>query len=915
METTQYRAVLIRDFFRQYGWIAGLFEDYVIYAEKMASLWNADLIEPQHTIQQCIDNGLSYEYTIRKNGKKLCNIPALTKDGYFIIQGSEKVILLQELRLQSELYITETGCELFISNAKVPLKIIVQNNSILLLDVSMIVNDFDMRDLNHIGMYELLFKIFLSDISDVGDPAVYIFQMLLNYSTQNIDARFILILASTKGIGNILVEKDREIIRHKIFGGMSSINIIATLIHIVSTQVNIIFRTKEISNRDNYKYKTIKTPGNIIYNIFKTIDNIDTLESGIHKKIYQSIKRGEFVINGQTYMKMAVQLSKRSLIDKISNVRKVVVPCDEHSLNFEMRQIHPSQRGYICPCETPEGKSVGITKYLASCCMITQNTDISEWINRVCRNEIFEGCYWVIINSVVYGWCNKTNINIANMKQKYHTISIVIIDNIIHIRTCAGRPIRPVLVLKGKPFDWTIVGKPYSNSHTKELEDVGLIYSLIKRGDIVFIDPHECEHNKIASLGYNGDWTQYTYMEIHPYTMLGLTAALIPFLEHNQSARNVFASAMLKQSMQLQGSEKTCIYLQKPLIYTLIGDAIGYNKNPNGINLLVSIMSMTGFNQEDAIIVNKSAVERGIFMSVAHSKTFVIIDSPWHIINEKDGIYILSGGVEKRLYDIRSKYTKPKIIDIKEFLVENGKTKLEITIEEHRTLQIGDKLASRHAQKGVVGLLVSSIDMPFTKDGCTPDIVINPHAIPSRMTVGQLIESVLGKACCIQGKFEDGTPFINCTKQGIDNLLKNKDTEEMILGITGEEIEQPIVTGFVYYMALKHQAADKVYARSSGPKSLMSRQPIAGRSKGGGLRFGEMEYDCLIAHGASNLITNIADKSDMTEVPYCSKCDLICDVYDKCRMCNTNVTLKKVPFSYVVYKDLMLSANVRINTN
>lgn len=915
METTQYRTVLIRDFFRQYGWIAGLYEDYVIYANKMASLWNADLIEPKHTIQQCIDNGLSYEYTIQRNGKKLCNIPALTKDGYFIIQGSEKVMLLQELRLQSELYITETGCELFISNARVPLKIIVQNNSILLLDVSMILNDFGMRDLNHIGMYELLFKIFLSDIDDVGDPTVYIFRMLSNYNIQNTDACFILILASTKGIGNILVEKDREVIRHKIFGGMSSINIIATLIHIISTQVDTIFRNKEVSNRDDYKYKIIRTPGNVIYNIFKTADNIDTLGSTIHKKIYQSIKRGEFVINGRTYNKMAVQLSKRSLIDKISNVRKVVVPCDEHSLNFEMRQIHSTQRGYICPCETPEGKSVGITKYLASCCMITYDIDISDWTNRVCKDELFEGCYWVIINSVVYGWCNKTDINIADMKRKYHTISIVMKDHMIYIRTCAGRPIRPVLVLKGKPFDWKIVGKPYSNSHTKELEDVGLIYSLIKRGDIVFIDPHECEHNKIASLGYNGDWTQYTYMEIHPYTMLGLTAALIPFSEHNQSARNVFASSMLKQSMQLYDSEKTCLYLQKPLIYTLIGKAIGYDENPNGINLLVSIMSITGYNQEDAIIVNKSAVERGIFMSVAHSKIFIIIDSPWHVINEKDELYILSGGIEKRLYDIRSTYSKPRIIDIKESLVENGKTKLEITIEEQRTLQVGDKLASRHAQKGVVGLIAQSVDMPFTIDGCVPDIIINPHAIPSRMTVGQLIESVLGKACCINGTFEDGTPFINCTRQDINNVLKTRDTEYMMLGTTGEQIEQPIVTGFVYYMALKHQAADKVYARSSGPKSLMSRQPIAGRSKGGGLRFGEMEYDCLIAHGASNLITNIADNSDMIEAPYCSKCDLIGDIYNKCRICNENVTLKKVPFSYIVYKDLMLSANIRTNKN
>ena len=170
----------------------------------------------------------------------------------------------------------------------------------------------------------------------------------------------------------------------------------------------------------------------------------------------------------------------------------------------------------------------------------------------------------------------------------------------------------------------------------------------------------------------------------------------------------------------------------------------------------------------------------------------------------------------------------------------------------------------------------------------------------------------MGKACSITGTFEDGTPFIRHNKKEISDILKLRDTEEMTLGTTGEIVQQPIVTGFVYYMALKHQAADKVYARSSGPKSLMNRQPIAGRSKGGGLRFGEMEYDCLIAHGASNLITNIAENSDMTDVLYCTHCHFISDTYNKhCKLCSSDMIKKKIPFSYLVYKDLMLSANIK----
>lgn len=912
MSAAEQRILLIRDFFRQYGWIAGLYEDYVAYVQKMALLLNATIINPLHSIDECLNNNLSYEYLFKQDNNIICTIPALTTEGYFIIQGTEKVILLQEVRLPSELFINKNICELFIPNAKVPLKVNIVNESKILLDTSMIKNDIG--NIENIGISELLLNMFIMDISNVTDSTGYLFTLLSNYDFDNTLAQvcFIYIISSTKGIGGLNIDKDREIIRSKIFGNMSSINIVATIVHIIVTCVKTILGKCKYSERDNYKHKILKTPGYIVYNIFKTIYLTNKLQIVVNKKIYDSIKRGEFIISGKVYNKMAVQLSKRSLIDKISNVRKIIVPCDEHSLNLDMRQIHSTQNGYICPCETPEGKSVGITKYLAACCLISRETNIDDWICKVCKDELFPICYWVIIDGTVRGWCKRTDINISKLKCEYPTISIIIYQNIVQIRTSAGRPIRPILVLKGKPFDWNIVGKSYINWKDKTIDDYGLINSMIKQGNIIFVDSNECQHNNIASLGYNGDWTVYNYMEIHPCTMLGLTASLIPFPEHNQSARNVFASSMLKQSMQLYDSEKTCYYLQKPLVYTLIGKAIGYDENPNGINLVVSIMSINGFNQEDAIIIKKSAIERGMFMSVAVTKTFIIVENPWYIINDENMFYVLSGGIEKKLYDIKSTYKNPKITNIKESRTDQGKTKLDITITEHRTVQMGDKLASRHAQKGVVGMIMDEQDMPFTPNGCTPDIIINPHAIPSRMTVGQLIESVLGRQCCISGTFKDGTPFVRYEKDDLNDILKLQDTEYMTLGTTGQTVKQPIVTGMVYYMALKHQADDKIYARSSGPKSLMSHQPIAGRSKGGGLRFGEMEYDCLIAHGGSNIITNIANNSDMTEVPYCTKCRLILNTYNAtCKFCNRKIVQQKIPFSYIVYKDLMLSANIK----
>jgi DNA-directed RNA polymerase beta subunit len=184
--------------------------------------------------------------------------------------------------------------------------------------------------------------------------------------------------------------------------------------------------------------------------------------------------------------------------------------------------------------------------------------------------------------------------------------------------------------------------------------------------------------------------------------------------------------------------------------------------------------------------------------------------------------------------------------------------------------------------------------------------------------VGQLLESVLGKSAAMSGDFVDGTPFIRH-----EAALRTNDTEILTLGTTGETIENPVAMGVVYYMPLKHQAADKVYVRSAGPKSIMSRQPISGRSKGGGLRFGEMEYDCLIAHGASKMLTEVSESSDMVEVPYCEKCMIVTDTFDlagpgevgKCRLCKSQTVRKRVPFSYVVLKDLLLAANIQVQTD
>ncbi len=877
------RATVLRNFFREQGWIAGMYENYQHYVAMMADVIGGRISVPKYSPDECMRLHETYEYPIVAGGVAMCAVPAMTRGGYFIVQGSEKVVVIQEVRLKSELFTTvdPACCELFVENAYVPIRVRIVDSSIIELDTHMIHNN--LRGIKSIGMYELLTYIFGSDIEHIS----YITR---SYCAEHADACIVYIMSSRTGTGGLARDEDREVLRHKMFGGIDDETVVATLVTMVVACIKVHLALEDPSDRDDYSFKCLRTPGDTVYRMFKhcvtSCKNPKSLRNSVENHVHTFIRRGDVTIGGRTYSKMAIQLSRRSEIDVLSCVRKVMMPCDENSPNIQMRQIHGSQRGFICPCETPEGKTVGITKSLACCCLVSTKTDISDWTSAYCKKEIFPRCVWVILDGVAVGWCSKADVH--TLKKVHRSVSCVLDrPNVLRVRTVQGRPVRPLAAVDGHPVDWNCP-------------------------QIEYLDPAECLAASVTSVGYDGNWRKFTHMEIHPCTMLGLAASLIPFPEHNQSARNVFSSSMIKQAMQMnQNLDKACYTLQKPLVYTTVGRAVGYDESPNGLNLVVCIMSINGFNQEDAIIVKKSSVDRGMFMSVVKNTMSVIVDNPWKDVQRKgSGMSIVHGGTERSLTEVKPMLSSPEIIGVSESATEGGRSKVHITMKEHRELSLGDKLSSRHGQKGVVGILMNEEDMPFNKDGIVPDIIINPHAIPSRMTVGQLLEGMLGKSAAMEGSFVDGTPFI---RQDIHNTMP--DTETLTLGTTGEMVETPVAMGMVYYMALKHQAADKVYVRSSGPKSIMSRQPISGRSKGGGLRFGEMEYDCLVAHGASKMITEVSESSDMVEAPYCKTCNIITDMFDgKCKLCQSQTVRKRVPFSYVVLKDLMLAANIQVQT-
>ena len=614
--------------------------------------------------------------------------------------------------------------------------------------------------------------------------------------------------------------------------------------------------------------------------------------------------------------------------------------------------------------------------------------EIDDKIEYFDKVKVFINGNWIGITETPYELFKelkaKKYLGIINI---YTSIIFSYKDKEIKICNEAGRLVRPVLRVEDNK---TLLNSDIVNAiNSNELSWDDLLYK--DTSIIEYIDPEE-QNMSMISLKYEelkkekqGFIYKYTHCEIHPSTIFGILASCIPFPEHNQSPRNTYQCAMGKQAMgvyvtnfnnRMDKTSYVLNYPHRPLVDTRIMNLIKLNEIPSGIPVIVAIMTYTGYNQEDSIMFNQGSINRGLFQATIYH-------------TEKDEDKKLHGDDEVRCKPDKNKtkstkfgnYNKlntkgvipentllenrdviiGKIIPIKEnrndhtkvikyeddskvyrtneqcyvdknYIDRNGDgySFCKVRIRTVRQPVIGDKFSSRHGQKGTIGNIIPEKDMPFTESGIKPDIIINPHAIPSRMTIAQLKETLLGKVLLELGLFGDGTSFGNLDIKTISSeLLKlgyEKNGEELLYdGISGKQIETAIFMGPCFYQRLKHMVLDKTHSRAIGPMVSLTRQPAEGRSRDGGLRFGEMERDCMISHGASKFTKGrIYDASDKFEVYTCNRCGMIAalnnDVHIHiCRTCEnrTDFKLVKLPYSCKLLFQELITMNIapRIITN
>jgi len=654
------------------------------------------------------------------------------------------------------------------------------------------------------------------------------------------------------------------------------------------------------------------------------------------------LRRGKAAQTG-----VAQMMSRMTAVASLSNLRRINTPINREGRAPKPRQLHYTSWGIVCPVETPEGTSCGLVKNLAMMTHVrvgSYSDAVRETIDGMddpplipllsCTARQRANGSPVLVNGALHSYtsssCQAERL-LFKLREKRRRneipfdTTLALVDGAIYIDTDPGCMLRPLLVASSLDRLPSLVDKAPSFSHLWDF--------LVTNGAIEYVDKHEEMNLLVGQLASPSK--EYTHYELDPSLINGLCASLIPFADHNQAPRNCYQSAMGKQAvgvyalnypLRMEAVSHVLCSPQRPIVSTKMEETLYLHEAPSGVNAMVVIMCYTGFNQEDSLIVNQSALERGLFRSVkyqtyrdeerANGADVERFENPKlaGCQGMRIGCYdklspsgMPTVGAEMKAGDVivgktitttevgegaRRAIKRDRCIMVKpteEATVDavmtsfhrDGSRLVKVRTRCTRTPIVGDKLSSRHGQKGVIGIVLKEEDMPFTEDGQIPDIIVNPHAIPSRMTIGQLMECLLGKLCSVMGQIGDATPFRGTSIDQISSELVRHGhdplgSETFHNGSTGERFQGKVFFGPTYYQRLKHMVKDKHHSRSRGPVQILTRQPVEGRARDGGLRMGEMERDCCLSHGSAHLLSErLVEQSDPFVSHVCSKCGLL----------------------------------------
>ena len=777
---------------------------------------------------------------------------------------------------------------------------------------------------------------------------------------------------------------------------------------------------KEIHNgswKASGKFENIINTTNV-YKILKTTIVEVGMKSSLATGNFQAGKMG-------TKTGISQVMNRLTFLSGISHLRRLSTPIEKTGKLIPPRKLHGTSFGYICPAETPEGHSVGVVKNLASTATITLPSSPNP-VLRVLYDElgmkhlpdttstqklatirVFINGAWVgTLDCLDDAYRNISALKAAKLSGRINPYTSVVYNpsqQEVWLNTEGGRLVRPLLV--GAAVREIIADglTPWATCGSWN----ALLSWISPRGNhlVEYVDAGESEYLYIAkTLAVLAD--DHTHLEIHPSVIIGTMGSNIPFPDHNQSPRNSYQAAMGKQAMgvyalnfteRLDTMSNLLCYTARPLVSPYMSKYYRAQDMPSGNNIIVAIMTYGGYNQEDSVMINRAALDRGLFRSIFYrtykdeekknqasgeEERFCKPDPtltkhlkmanynklaadgivPENVYVDNDDILIgkvvpirlravegaMAAGVShsslaamsaaqaaaaveaaggKRFRDSSKmlRNNETGFVD-KIYRGRNGEgfSFIKIRVRSERIPTIGDKFCSRHGQKGTVGMILEPEDMPQTASGVVPDIIINPHCIPSRMTIAHLMETLMGRICCETGTVGDGSPFTDVSVDGLTRMLRDDfklephANEVLYCGTTGKQITSSIFMGPIFYQRLKHMVDDKIHSRSSGPLVMLTRQPAEGRARDGGLRFGEMERDCMISHATSEFLKEIMmEKSDNFQCFICKSCGLLglvnpkAGIY-KCSSCEntTDFSQVRVPYAYKLFLQELESMSI-----